>query len=261
MFDPRIDKHLITDQGERIVDEVRKHWAASASAALELFAGLVVALLAFSVPAEAWWVPALLGGAVIVHAVWRLFEQHTDRFVITNMRVFRVHGILSQRIATMPLTRILDISVHKPVIGRIFGYGHFVFESAAQEQGLRDIRYVGDPDQRGLTIQRVIQQAGLRGAAGRADFAGAPALPVPQTAPQPVAAVSPAAGEATHAPHPTAPVPSVGRASSGSGWDWLAEAQRREDERLAQLRGEPAAPAPQVFDPDRTNTAPIDLPR
>ena len=174
MFDPRIEKHLISDQGEHVVDEVRKHWAATVSAVLELFGGIVVLLLTFFVPAQAWWVPALLGGAVTVHAIWRVFEQHTDRFVITNMRVFRVHGILSQRIATMPLARILDISVYKPLIGRIFGYGHFVFESAAQEQGLREIKYVGDPDQRGLTIQRVIQQAGLRGAAGRGDqFAGA----------------------------------------------------------------------------------------
>lgn len=133
MFDPRIEKHLITDQGERVVDEVRKHWAASVSAALELFAGFLV-LLTSSVQSPLWWVPAVLGTVIVVHAVWRLFEQHTDRFVVTNMRVFRVHGILSQRIATMPLTRILDISVHKPVIGRIFGYGHFVFESAAQEQ-------------------------------------------------------------------------------------------------------------------------------
>ncbi len=45
----------------------------------------------------------------------------------------------------------------------MFGFGHFIFESAAQEQGLREIRFVGDPDRRGLTIQRVIQQAGLRG--------------------------------------------------------------------------------------------------
>lgn len=258
MFDPRIDKHLITDQGERIVDEVRKHWAASVSAALELFAGVVVLLLTFSVPAQAWWVPALLGGAVAVHAVWRLFEQHTDRFVITNMRVFRVHGIVSQRIATMPLTRILDISVHKPVIGRIVGYGHFVFESAAQEQGLRDIRYVGDPDARGLTIQRVIQQAGLRGAAGRPEFAGAaiaPALPPATTPAMPSATVDLGRERAS-----TAPVPEARASGPASGWDWLAEAQRREDERLAQLRGEPASRS-EVFDPDRTSTAPIDLPR
>lgn len=256
MFDPRIEKHLITDQGERVVDEVRKHWAATVSAVLELFGGIVVLLLSFFVPAQAWWVPALLGGAVAAHAIWRIFEQHVDRFVITNMRVFRVHGILSQRIATMPLARILDISVHKPVVGRIFGYGHFIFESAAQEQGLREIRYVGDPDERGLTIQRVIQQAGLRGAAGRVDqFGGAPLAPAPQ--PAPAASVTPAA--TVYDRNSTAPVPEAPRETS-SGWDWLADAQRREDERLAQLRGE-AAPAPEPFDPDRTNTAPIELPR
>jgi membrane protein YdbS with pleckstrin-like domain len=89
-----------------------------------------------------------------------------DRFVITNMRVFRVHGIFNQHRATMPMSRILDITVDKPFWGRVFGYGHFVFESAAQDQGLRDIRFVGQPDARDLTIQTVIQRAGLRASAG-----------------------------------------------------------------------------------------------
>lgn len=255
MFDPRIERHLIADQGERIVDEVRKHWAATVSAVLELFGGLVVMLLMFFVPAQAWWVPALLGGVVVAHAVWRILDKRLDRFVITNMRVFRVHGILSQRIATMPLARILDISVHKPLIGRIFGYGHFVFESAAQEQGLREIRFVGDPDERGLTIQRVIQQAGLRGGAGRWDQqAGAPVAAAP---PEDEASVVPYPARAEN---PTAPVPDLARTPAPAGWDWLAEAQRREDERLAQLRGDAVA-RPDAFDPDRTSTAPIDLPR
>ena len=258
MFDPRIERHLIADQGERIVDEVRKHWAATVSAVLELFVGLVVLLLTFFVPAQAWWVPALLGAGVTGHAVWRIFEQRMDRFVITNMRVFRVHGILSQRIATMPLARILDISVYKPLVGRVFGYGHFVFESAAQEQGLREIRYVGDPDERGLTIQRVIQQAGLRGGAGRWDQpAGDPVTLAP--ARQEASRVAPPASDLGD--NPTAPVPELWSAAPPpSGWDWLADAQRREDERLAQLRGE-GTPSRAPFDPDRTNTAPIDLPR
>ena len=63
----------------------------------------------------------------------------------------------------MPLIRILDITVVKPLHGRVLGYGHFVFESAAQEQGLKDIRFVGRPDERDLSIQRVVQRAGLRG--------------------------------------------------------------------------------------------------
>jgi hypothetical protein len=71
--------------------------------------------------------------------------------------------VLSQKLATMPLGRILDISVEKPFTGRLLNYGHFVFESAAQEQGLREIRFVGRPYQRDLVIQRVVQRAGLRG--------------------------------------------------------------------------------------------------
>ena len=57
----------------------------------------------------------------------------------------------------MPLSRILDITVDKPITGRILGYGHFIFESAAQDQGLREIRYVARADERDLTIQRVVQ--------------------------------------------------------------------------------------------------------
>ncbi|WP_231979780.1 PH domain-containing protein [Tessaracoccus coleopterorum] len=85
-----------------------------------------------------------------------------DRFVITNMRVFRVHGVFNTHLATMPMSRILDISMARPLAGQLCGYGHFVFESAAQDQGLRDIRYVGRPEERDLTIQRVIQLSGLR---------------------------------------------------------------------------------------------------
>ena len=119
LFDPRIEKHLISDQGEVVIDEVHKHWAAVVGATLELFAGAVLLLLVFFVPPQASWVPVVAGGAVTLHAAWRILERRTDVFVITNMRVFRVHGILSQSIATMPLARILDISVHKPVIGRM----------------------------------------------------------------------------------------------------------------------------------------------
>ena len=99
---------------------------------------------------------------VFLWSLVRIHVEYMDRFVITNMRVFRVHGVLSQHLATMPMTRILDISVHQPFLGRLLGYGHFVFESAAQDQGLRDIRFVGDPERRDLTIQRVIQRSGLR---------------------------------------------------------------------------------------------------
>jgi hypothetical protein len=128
--------------------------------------GLVGFVAILSVPfvdPDLGWLPFMVGAGLLLYAGWRALTEHMDRFVVTNMRVFRVHGVLAQHLATMPLTRILDITVNKPLHGRILGFGHFVFESAAQEQGLRDIRYVGRPDQRDLAIQRVVQRSGLRG--------------------------------------------------------------------------------------------------
>jgi hypothetical protein len=94
---------------------------------------------------------------------WKALAANLDCFVITNMRVFRVKGVLVRSLATMPLGRILDITVVKPLVGRILGFGHFTFESAAQAQGLHEIRFVPRPDERDLTIQRVVQRSGLRG--------------------------------------------------------------------------------------------------
>jgi hypothetical protein len=161
--DPDIGRHLLRDEGEVIVDVVHHHWVAYVGPALEAVLGLVLLVAVGDVDLDLGWVPFLLALALWTHAAWRALDSHRDRFVVTNMRVFRLHGVLSQNLATMPLTRILDITVAQPVHGRLLGFGHFVFESAAQEQGLRDVRYVGRPDERDLAIQRVVQRSGLRG--------------------------------------------------------------------------------------------------
>ena len=162
-FDPRIGTHLLREEGEVIVDEVPHHWVVYLVPMLEcvVAAGLFYVFLLS--PMDIAWLPLLLAFGVLAHAGWKSLVEHMDRFVITNMRVFRVRGVLSQKLATMPLGRILDITVEKPFSGRLLNYGHFVFESAAQEQGLREIRFVGRPYQRDLVIQRVVQRAGLRG--------------------------------------------------------------------------------------------------
>ena len=160
---PDIRRHLLREEGEVIVDEVRHHWVVYVLPGLEAAVGVALVLWCAVVRADLAWLPFSVSMVVLAHASWRAMREHMDRFVITNMRVFRVHGVLSQQLATMPLTRILDITVRKPLHGRILGFGHFCFESAAQEQGLRDIRYVGRPDQRDLSIQRVVQRTGLRG--------------------------------------------------------------------------------------------------
>jgi membrane protein YdbS with pleckstrin-like domain len=166
VIDPHAERYLLVAEDEQIVDEVRRHPIVIFFPVVRLLLAVLISFVALLVDPRLGWVLILASVVLGAQALWRILGQHMDRFVITNMRVFRIHGILAQHRATMPLRRILDITVDKPLLGRVFGYGHFVFESAAQDQGLRDIRYVGDPDARDLTIQTVIQRAGLRASAG-----------------------------------------------------------------------------------------------
>lgn len=165
---PDVDGHLLRDRGEYVIDEVAKHWAASIGWIL-LVVSCIPVFLAMVLMGPFWWLGLVAGLAMFVVGMWGIHVAYMDRFVITNMRVFRVHGVFSQHLATMPMSRILDIAVFQPFIGRLLGFGHFTFESAAQDQGLRDITFVGRPDERDLTIQRVIQQAGLRASFQRQD--------------------------------------------------------------------------------------------
>jgi hypothetical protein len=163
LTDPDIGRHLLRDEGEVIVDIVRKHWVVYIMPTVIGYLGLVsLGAFLFS-DLNLAWVPLALGLALLVWGGWKALAANLDCFVITNMRVFRVKGVLARSLATMPLGRILDITVVKPLTGRLLGFGHFTFESAAQDQGLREIRYVGSPDKRDLEIQRVVQRSGLRG--------------------------------------------------------------------------------------------------
>jgi membrane protein YdbS with pleckstrin-like domain len=167
ILDPHVEQYLLVDDDEHIIDEVRKHPMAVFWPIVRLVLAVIALLVSLYVQAPYGWIVALIAIGVAVQAVWRMCDEQMDRFVITNMRAFRVHGIISRRRATTPMTRILDITVKQPPLGRIFNYGHFIFESAAQDQGLREIDYVGRPDERDRTIQTVIQRAGLRASSPR----------------------------------------------------------------------------------------------
>jgi Bacterial PH domain len=163
LTDPHIGDRLLREEDEDVVDVVHKHWVVYVVPALFAAAGLICWILVPFSSVQLGWAPILVGLALLLWGGFRALQRNIDRFVVTNQRVFRVHGLFNRKEATMPLSRILDITVDKPIQGRMLNYGHFTFESAAQAQGLRVIRFVGHPDQRNLTIQRVVTRAGLRG--------------------------------------------------------------------------------------------------
>jgi hypothetical protein len=156
-LDPHVDQYVLKSAGEQKVEEVHKHWIVMAWPAVRVAAGIFILVSAFAFEGFVYWVLFLLGMALGLQALWRIVEEYRDRFVITNQRVFRVNGVLSTARASVPLLRILDITVLKPVPGRWLNYGHFVFESAAQVQGLNKITYVKDVDQREDVLRMVMQ--------------------------------------------------------------------------------------------------------
>lgn len=168
-LDPHVRKYLLLSEHEYVVLEIHKHWMASVFAWLRLAVAIPVFISSWAFQQPLFWILFVAALGVGGQALWKILDEYRDRFVITNQRVFRVHGTFSVQRASVPLGRILDITVKKPLIGRIFNYGHFVFESAAQVQGLSEVSFVREIDERDRILQQTMQRAGLRATAPQQD--------------------------------------------------------------------------------------------
>jgi hypothetical protein len=159
LVDPAVDSHL--RYGEHVKLVLNKHWAAYWRVALEFVVVLILLALCLASTLQAgWWIPLWLAGFVALHALWLFLRLRSDVFVITNRRVFRVRGPVRWGFATMPTRRIVDYSIRESPFAKAVSYGHFVFESAAQEQALREIRYIPHPSECSARIQDVVQGVG-----------------------------------------------------------------------------------------------------
>lgn len=77
---------------------------------------------------------------------WRAWQWHADRIVVTDQRIFEVSGVLTRKVASMPLTRVTDMTYKRTLLGRILGYGDLIVESAGQDQALSRIERLPHPD-------------------------------------------------------------------------------------------------------------------
>lgn len=168
LLHPDVERHLLKTEREFIIYQVERHWITRVPWVLLALAGMVV-LISMPKWGRAWWLALALGVLAGLVAFWKIHVENMDRFVVTNLRVFRVNGVLNQKMASVPLARLLDITMARPFAGLLLDYGHFVFETAAQDQGLKKIAYVPHIIERDQTIQTVIQRAGIRARAGEVD--------------------------------------------------------------------------------------------
>jgi uncharacterized membrane protein YdbT with pleckstrin-like domain len=128
---------------------VRRHWASLARAAL-IFLGCVasaVFVIAFLPASQFFAIVGILGlfGAAGWFG-WALGDWYVERFVITDKRVLLITGLVTRRVAIMPLNRVTDLTYERSIVGRLLGYGVFVMESAGQHQGLSRVDYLPTPE-------------------------------------------------------------------------------------------------------------------
>ena len=143
-----LERYLLPS--ERRVLAVRRHWSRLAEPAASALAGLVVLMwadqrLPLGVPLAR---DLLLAGwvALVARLVWRALEWRADWFVVTDRRLLLRTGIVTRKVAMMPLIKVTDMSYERPPVGRVLGYGEIVIESAGHDQALRRIRHLPHPD-------------------------------------------------------------------------------------------------------------------
>jgi hypothetical protein len=136
--------------------EIHHHWIVYVLPSLEILLAVWLFLLFWlRSGTDALGLIGLVSLALILHGGYVALRESKDVFVLTVERVFRVSGLINQKKATAPVSRLLDITVDKPFYGRLLGYGHLVLETAAQEQGLRKLTHVPHPDQVNSWIDNV----------------------------------------------------------------------------------------------------------
>ncbi|WFE59759.1 PH domain-containing protein [Micromonospora sp. WMMD712] len=97
-------------------------------------------------------IAVLLWFAVMGWVAWKVADWWYDRFILTNKRVMVVNGIVTRKVAMMPLARVTDMKYEQSPTGRALNYGTFVLESAGQDQALREIKNLPNPNELYLRV-------------------------------------------------------------------------------------------------------------
>jgi hypothetical protein len=126
------------------------HQAVMYEPILTTIGGLIVFLvLVPRIPPNATLVGSLLVVAFLVlvgRLVWKWIEWNRSLFFFTSYRIIYVHGIVTRTIAMLPMGKVTDLKYDRSPAGQFLDYGTFIIESAGQEQALRELKPVPEPD-------------------------------------------------------------------------------------------------------------------
>jgi membrane protein YdbS with pleckstrin-like domain len=100
--------------------------------------------------------------ALLIWLIWKWIEWSYSLIFITAYRIIYVHGILVRQVAMLPMSKVTDMRYDRTPNGQLLGYGRFIIESAGQDQALRTIDFVPEPDQTYRHIQNLLFSKGTQ---------------------------------------------------------------------------------------------------
>jgi membrane protein YdbS with pleckstrin-like domain len=149
-----VSKYLLPNEEQVIT--TRRHPALLIGPSLLALAGLLAAavlsatvLHSNAILSAVVWIAWF---ALFARLVWKTINWAVDFFVVTSHRILFTSGVLTRKVAMMPLSKVTDMSFQRSFPGRILGYGEFIVESAGQDQALRTIDHIPYPEQLYLEV-------------------------------------------------------------------------------------------------------------
>ena len=146
--DEIVDQYL--GHGERVIHSDHPSLQSFIVQNTLLFAGLFVLFLlvigvAFNGSLVTAGIALLVLSVVLLFLVLKRLGERYTSYVVTNVRIMRIKGIVSRRAHSIPWVRVTDLTYEQTLTGRFFGYGTLHIESANEDSGLRDLEGISDP--------------------------------------------------------------------------------------------------------------------
>jgi uncharacterized membrane protein YdbT with pleckstrin-like domain len=149
-----VDRYLLPHEQEVIT--VRKHPAVLLAPVAWAVIGLIIAAVLsdtlFRHASGLTWIVWVIWGLVFLRFLWYAINWAVDYFVVTSHRFIQTSGLLSRRVAMMPLAKVTDMTFERSALGRLLGYGTFILESAGQDQALSRVDHIPYPEQLYLEV-------------------------------------------------------------------------------------------------------------
>ena len=146
---------LGSDEG--VVLETRQHWfVVVRQIAVRLLVLLLIAVAIWYIGEAGWldntagdWIgyAAWIGfAAVLVTVVWTTLGWITERFYVTTHKIVYAHGILNRNVTSTALVKIDEMTLRRPLLGRMLGFGQLDVENASGgHEPLAGLQYLPKP--------------------------------------------------------------------------------------------------------------------